>query len=287
MTTILDNYTKKIVNSALTNQNKLVFATGVFDLLHREHINFLSKAKLSGDLLIVGLESDARVRLLKGPNRPINPISKRLKAIKQTGLVNHAFALPDQFSKPNDHFNLVSQLKPSILAVSSHSQHLDKKQAIMSRIGGLVKVVHTHNPQISTTILSHSHQLPSSRHLHPPLTVSIAHSTSLPFDLLQFQLNLPSTTPYNSGIYAVFIHRNHSLIPAVLYINHSSHCHIVLTRHKKPPPSPKRFSTLTPLFQHSDKSALTTKFSANRYLQHYQAISAQIEQLAENSPKLG
>jgi len=50
---------------------KIVLATGFFDLLHQEHINFLTKAKVVGDILIVAVESDERARALKGEGRPV------------------------------------------------------------------------------------------------------------------------------------------------------------------------------------------------------------------------
>ena len=49
---------------------KIVLATGCFDILHPAHLEFLALAKEQGDVLIVGLETDARVRQLKGKDRP-------------------------------------------------------------------------------------------------------------------------------------------------------------------------------------------------------------------------
>ncbi|MCS7000597.1 MAG: D-glycero-beta-D-manno-heptose 1-phosphate adenylyltransferase [Bacteroidota bacterium] len=51
---------------------KIVFTNGCFDILHRGHVEYLTAARALGDVLIVGLNSDASVRRLKGPNRPIN-----------------------------------------------------------------------------------------------------------------------------------------------------------------------------------------------------------------------
>jgi rfaE bifunctional protein nucleotidyltransferase chain/domain len=50
---------------------KIVFTNGVFDILHRGHIEYLTRAKTFGDVLIVGLNSDASARRLKGKSRPI------------------------------------------------------------------------------------------------------------------------------------------------------------------------------------------------------------------------
>ena len=51
---------------------KIVFTNGVFDILHEGHISSLSEAAAYGDILVVGLNSDASVKRLKGPQRPIN-----------------------------------------------------------------------------------------------------------------------------------------------------------------------------------------------------------------------
>ena len=50
---------------------KAVFTNGVFDIIHRGHIEYLAKARAAGDALIVGVNSDASVRRIKGPKRPI------------------------------------------------------------------------------------------------------------------------------------------------------------------------------------------------------------------------
>jgi len=50
---------------------KVVFTNGCFDLLHRGHIDYLAKAKSLGDVLVIGLNDDASVRRLKGPQRPL------------------------------------------------------------------------------------------------------------------------------------------------------------------------------------------------------------------------
>lgn len=51
---------------------KIVFTNGCFDILHKGHVTYLNEAKKLGDLLVVGLNSDASVKRLKGPERPIN-----------------------------------------------------------------------------------------------------------------------------------------------------------------------------------------------------------------------
>jgi D-glycero-beta-D-manno-heptose 1-phosphate adenylyltransferase len=58
-------------------KKKLVFTNGVFDILHAGHVDYLLKAREAGDLLMVGLNSDASVRRIKGEYRPIVPEDQR------------------------------------------------------------------------------------------------------------------------------------------------------------------------------------------------------------------
>lgn len=132
---------------------KIVLVTGVFDLLHDEHVNFLKKAKELGDKLVVGIESDKRVKEIKGLKRPVLSQEIRKKNLNALRIADEIFILPEQFNKPEDHFNLVKKVGAKILAVSSHTAHLDKKQQIMEKVGGNVVVVHEHNPAVSTSIL--------------------------------------------------------------------------------------------------------------------------------------
>jgi len=133
--------------------HKLVLVTGVFDVLHQEHRLFLEKAKAAGDNLIVGLESDVRIRQLKGEGRPVNSERTRVENLQNWELADQIFILPDDFSRPEDHRALIHHLRPAVLAVSAHSPHLEVKQRILAEVGSMVSIVHAHNPAMSTTIL--------------------------------------------------------------------------------------------------------------------------------------
>ena len=66
---------KKIIPAASWSKpegQKVVFTNGCFDILHRGHATYLAQARTLGDLLVVGLNTDASVQRLKGPSRPIN-----------------------------------------------------------------------------------------------------------------------------------------------------------------------------------------------------------------------
>lgn len=66
---------------ALPPRKKVVFTNGCFDLLHPGHVAYLEQARRQGDLLVVALNSDASVRRLKGPQRPVNPLQDRLAVL--------------------------------------------------------------------------------------------------------------------------------------------------------------------------------------------------------------
>jgi len=130
---------------------KIVLATGCFDILHQAHKEFLKKAKKQGDVLIVGLETDHRIHELKGAGRPANQLKNRIENLAQTGIADLVFSLPENFSTQKDYLNFLKKVQPDILAVSSSTPNLGTKRKLMKRIGGKLKVVLKHNPQISTT----------------------------------------------------------------------------------------------------------------------------------------
>jgi cytidyltransferase-like protein len=132
---------------------KVVLATGVFDLLHVEHLRFLRKAKAAGDKLIVGIESDARIRGLKGKGRPVNNQRIRQEQMSSLKAVDLAFTLPRQFSSQADWEALMASLKPDLYAVSSHDSYLQNKRAICRKTGIGFRIVHKHNPGFSTSQL--------------------------------------------------------------------------------------------------------------------------------------
>lgn len=139
----------------------IVLATGFFDLLHTEHVNFLEKAKEAGDILIVAVESDERARIIKGEGRPIESQSIRCEHLLDLELparpgpightVDYVIALPADFNNFASYDSLMSAVHPQIYAVSSHTDHLKSKTFLVEKYGGHLIIVHEFNPSISTT----------------------------------------------------------------------------------------------------------------------------------------
>src|SRR6266508_6692079 len=71
---------------------RLVFTNGCFDILHRGHVTYLSRAKALGDVLVVGVNSDAGIRRLKVPGRPINTLEDRAQILAALSSVDHIVA---------------------------------------------------------------------------------------------------------------------------------------------------------------------------------------------------
>jgi len=139
----------------MENRSKItVLATGVFDDLHSEHLKFLQKAKEAGDVLIVGVESDVRVRKMKGEGRPFQDEQTRVKKLEELEYVDKVMLLPDKFDTWAEQEALIRVVRPDILAVSSHTSHQKGKREIMAIYGGRVVIVHDWNPKVSTTINS-------------------------------------------------------------------------------------------------------------------------------------
>ncbi len=131
----------------------VVLATGVFDLFHQEHRHFLAAAKAAGDILVVGLETDDRVRRLKGTDRPVNNLNHRLTTISRHHLADYVFALPEDFGNSKVREDFILNLKPHILAVSASTPNIADKRRVMKMVDGEVRIVLAHNPAISTTQL--------------------------------------------------------------------------------------------------------------------------------------
>jgi D-beta-D-heptose 7-phosphate kinase/D-beta-D-heptose 1-phosphate adenosyltransferase len=89
---------------------RVAFTNGCFDVLHAGHVQYLQEARAQADLLVVGLNSDASVRALKGPGRPVNPVEAR--ALVLTGL--EAVDYLTIFDEPTP-LALIQALRPDVL----------------------------------------------------------------------------------------------------------------------------------------------------------------------------
>jgi len=89
---------------------RVVFTNGCFDLLHPGHVRYLGTARALGDLLVVGLNSDASVRRLKGPGRPILRAGERAEVLAGLAAVDHLIVFDDDTPRA-----LIAALGPDVL----------------------------------------------------------------------------------------------------------------------------------------------------------------------------
>lgn len=91
-------------------KEQIVFANGCFDVIHAGHVKLLEYAKTLGDKLIVGLNSDASVKRLKGDSRPINNQDMRKYLLEKLSCVDEVIIFDEETP-----LNLIKQIKPSII----------------------------------------------------------------------------------------------------------------------------------------------------------------------------
>lgn len=108
----------------------IVVVGGCFDILHPGHIGFLESARKLGDKLVVLLESDLRVKQLKGQDRPINSQLKRRQALLALPFVNEVIKLPDN---PN-FVKILKEINPSIIAITTGDETFDRKQSAVHQL---------------------------------------------------------------------------------------------------------------------------------------------------------
>ena len=100
----------RIIKNLKTRRKRIVFTNGCFDLLHIGHIRYLEKARTLGDILVVGVNSDSSVRILKGPKRPILPAKERAEILSGLGCVDYITIFNEQ-----DPLKLITSLHPHVL----------------------------------------------------------------------------------------------------------------------------------------------------------------------------
>ena len=133
--------TRKVVKQLKREGKRIVLVGGIFDLIHRGHVEFLEAAKKEGNVLIVFLESDEKTREIKGKNRPINTQEDRAFVLSRFVMVDYIFLLP-HFKKDQDYEKLVKVLQPDIIAVTkSDTLKKLKKRYAKSVNGSLIEVI--------------------------------------------------------------------------------------------------------------------------------------------------
>jgi rfaE bifunctional protein nucleotidyltransferase chain/domain len=99
-----------LFSESFHKDKRLVFTNGCFDILHRGHVYYLSKAREMGDVLVIGLNTDASVRRLKGQGRPVNSEGARAEVLAALVMVD--YIVPFGEDTP---LELIKAVKPQVL----------------------------------------------------------------------------------------------------------------------------------------------------------------------------
>ncbi|GCE14277.1 adenylyltransferase/cytidyltransferase family protein [Tengunoibacter tsumagoiensis] len=143
---------------------RAVFTNGCFDLLHLGHIRYLQEARSQGEFLILGLNSDESVRLLKGPTRPLVPAEERAEMLAALACIDYVTVFPERTAN-----NLIDLLRPAIYVkggdyAGAHSDVPDTTRLpeakVVQAYGGTIRLI-PYLPHHSTTeLIARIKQLP-------------------------------------------------------------------------------------------------------------------------------
>ncbi len=138
-----------ILDQVRAQKKRIVFTNGCFDLMHVGHTRYLQEARQLGDLLVVGVNSDASVRSLnKAPDRPIVSEAQRAEVVAALGSVDYVVI----FTEP-DPLNLITILQPDVLVKGGDwpVERIVGREIVEAR-GGVVRTIPL-VPGVSTTSL--------------------------------------------------------------------------------------------------------------------------------------
>ena len=140
----------KEIRPQLKDQNKkVVFTNGCFDLIHAGHVDYLSKAKALGDVMIVGLNSDSSVMRIKGSKRPILNETERGFIISNLKPVDYVVLFDEDTPEL-----LIEELLPDILVKGAdwEIENIVGKDVVIAN-GGEVKTIDFVNDQSTSKII--------------------------------------------------------------------------------------------------------------------------------------
>jgi D-beta-D-heptose 7-phosphate kinase/D-beta-D-heptose 1-phosphate adenosyltransferase len=147
--TRLDDEERAAIEAWHAAGERIVFTNGVFDLLHRGHVESLEDAAALGDRLVIGINGDASVRRLKGPERPIVPEAERAELLRALACVDRVFVFDED--TPD---RLIREVRPQVLAKGG-DWALDEivgREFVESRGGRVVRIPLREGRSTSTII---------------------------------------------------------------------------------------------------------------------------------------
>jgi len=111
-----------IVEKLRQEGKKIVLTQGTFDMVHIGHGRYCHEAKQQGDVLIVGVDSDEKVKIRKGPDRPVVPENERMEMLTYLNSVDYVVLK----KKDDEKYNLIKLIKPDVLVATDQTYTPDK-----------------------------------------------------------------------------------------------------------------------------------------------------------------
>lgn len=129
---------------------KIVFTNGCFDILHVGHIRYMQEAARLGDILVVGLNSDASVKRLKGPERPVNNQDDRAEMLSSLEFVDYVLIFDEDTP-----YELIKKIQPDVLVKGGdyNPNNVVGKDIVEAR-GGELKLLHFVEGKSTTNIIN-------------------------------------------------------------------------------------------------------------------------------------
>jgi rfaE bifunctional protein nucleotidyltransferase chain/domain len=116
---------------------RIVLTSGSFDLIHLGHVKYLQKAKEFGGVLVVGVDSDAKIRRRKGDDRPMVPQSERLELLAHQRPVDMIYLKGDDEPR----WGLIKAVEPDVLVITEDHSYSDAQQQELLEFVGRIEVV--------------------------------------------------------------------------------------------------------------------------------------------------
>ena len=132
---------REAIAARLVNERRhgrrIVLTNGCFDILHRGHVTYLTRAKALGDILVVGVNTDAGIRRLKGPERPINALEDRLQVLAALSCID--WLVPFDEDTPHE---IIRAVRPDVFVKGGdYTRERLPEAPLVEELGGEIRIL--------------------------------------------------------------------------------------------------------------------------------------------------
>lgn len=140
---------KKLLHIIRKKDKTIVFTNGCFDIIHAGHVRYLNKAKSLGDILVVGLNSDFSIKMIKGEKRPIVPEKERAEVLSGLEAADYVVL----FNEPTP-IKLIKAILPDVLVKGADwASHAIVGADVVKKAGGRIARIKLAKGRSTTNII--------------------------------------------------------------------------------------------------------------------------------------